>query len=339
MMKAKKIKVSDKDDQDKRRPSLLKQVLVGLGAVIATGFFGIAVSIFALWLSVRLIEKPGGEYLSNDGAKLAFLFAVISGIVVYLTLHLVRKGRQKLFFGAVSIVMLCGLCLIGLIGIGSLIGLNNVSQIESSEKCTTLSKQYTKAISATMPIATNLGSGTAFAIDSSGHYLTAYHVVEGASEVFLNLTTGKQMLSVERSSPDYDIALLKGPVQSNYLNLTTTFAQTDEVYAIGYPGNAFTAGGASISRGIISRVLSNEDLRLTNDSMPVGMELVQTDAAVNPGNSGGPLVGRCGVVGIVSAMSDKNRLGDYGFVSEQGISYAVSTTTIQRQLNLSVVTH
>jgi len=86
-------------------------------------------------------------------------------------------------------------------------------------------------------------------------------------------------------------------------------------------------------------VLSNEDLRLTNDSMPVGMELVQTDAAVNPGNSGGPLVGRCGVVGIVSAMSDKNRLGDYGFVSEQGISYAVSTTTIQRQLNLSVVTH
>lgn len=218
----------------------------------------------------------------------------------------------------------------------------NVGIYNSTEKdlsiCTSLSGQLSNARGAITPIATNLGTGTAFAIDENGTYLTAYHVIDGADRIYKNLTSGEELLTVQSIAPEYDIALLKSEKASPiYLSLTSRYSLADQVYTYGYPGNTFSAGSPSVSGGLISRILTNEQLIMTDKDIPAGLEMIQTDAAVNPGNSGGPLINECGVVGIISAMSDRNGLQNYGFVSEQGISYAVSSSTVAAKFKLEIL--
>jgi S1-C subfamily serine protease len=76
---------------------------------------------------------------------------------------------------------------------------------------------------------------------------------------------------------------------------------------------------------------------MTSTDSPEGFEIIQTDAAINPGNSGGPLIGKCGVVGVVVAISDTSELSDYiGAVSEQGIGYVVSAKSVASKFGLPI---
>jgi serine protease Do len=152
------------------------------------------------------------------------------------------------------------------------------------------------------------GVGSGFIISSDGYVMTNAHVVDGADEVYVTLTDKREfkarIIGVDQRT---DVALVK--IDSNNLPRLTLGDSNkirvgEWVIAIGSPFGLEN----SVSAGIISA-----KARDTGDYLP----LIQTDVAVNPGNSGGPLINMRGeVVGINSQIY--SRSGGY-----MGISFAV----------------
>ncbi len=292
--------------------------------------------IFA-WLSLPVLgilllfitSYSSTVYLDQAYTLLA-LNGVLGVILILILLVVTYRFRRKSYFGHLRIGLYIGLglyALILVIGIAVSIG-SSIGQQQPSA-CTTPNKQYMAHSSAIVPIATNLGTGTGFAVSDGKTILTAYHVIDGAKKIYANYSSGAVNLKLLDKAPQYDLALLKieKPLDT-YFSLSKQYAVTDEVLVYGYPSNSLTAGPPSISSGIISRVVDLASLRLTQQNAPQGLEIVQTDAAINPGNSGGPMIGKCGVVGIVSFISDTSQLHDYiGSVSEQNIGFAISSKT------------
>jgi hypothetical protein len=134
------------------------------------------------------------------------------------------------------------------------------------------------------------GVGSGFAID--GWIMTNRHVVEGYRNLVVVRSDGtKQLPDQVRVSRDLDLALIKMPVDEQMLWSTDAPRVADEVAALGYPRGI----GFSFTKGSISAL----DVRI-DDGERIVNGLLQTDAAVNPGNSGGPLIDRKGnVLGVV----------------------------------------
>ena len=143
--------------------------------------------------------------------------------------------------------------------------------------------------------ATNLGSGVIVAPE--GYILTSYHVVEGADDIEIVLSDGRQLQArIRGSDPESDLAVLKADGE----NLPAiTFAAPeavqvgDVVLAIGNPFGF----GSTVTLGIVS-ALGRNQLGINRFE-----DFIQTDAAINPGNSGGALVDAAGhLVGINSTI-------------------------------------
>jgi serine protease Do len=150
------------------------------------------------------------------------------------------------------------------------------------------------------------GAGTGFLIDSTGYILTNHHVIVDADRIMVRLTDGRT-LKAERvgSDPDTDIALIKvespRPLPHAVLGDSDTLRVGEWVLAIGNPlayDHTVTVGVVSfIGRELFDRSLDR---------------YIQTDAAINFGNSGGPLINAQGeVIGINSAIS--SRASNIGF--------------------------
>jgi serine protease Do len=142
------------------------------------------------------------------------------------------------------------------------------------------------------------GAGTGFIIDDKGHILTNHHVIENADRITVKLTDGRSLRAqVVGSDPDTDIALIK--VESNGKLPHATLGNSDElrvgewVCAIGNP----LAYEHTVTVGVVSFI----GRKLFDTSLD---NYIQTDAAINFGNSGGPLINPRGeVIGINSAIS------------------------------------
>ncbi len=144
--------------------------------------------------------------------------------------------------------------------------------------------------------------GTGVVITDGGIILTSLHVIKDAVEVHVIFADGTESeVSVIVKQPENDLAVLRPyVVPDDLVPATLTSSNTlrigDEVFAAGNPfgiGNSLTAGVVSGLKRSFKSPKTGEIL--TN--------LIQFDAAVNPGNSGGPLVNRNGeVVGIVTAL-------------------------------------
>jgi serine protease Do len=149
------------------------------------------------------------------------------------------------------------------------------------------------------------GTGSGFDLTSDGLILTAAHVI-GAGKLEVQTRDGSKLpASVVRISRKHDVALLSlGPQPSERPCLvldSTPQATGADVFAIGSPGGAEL--GFSLSRGIVS------GLRTIGE-----VPLVQTDASLSPGNSGGPLVSQQGkVVGVVSRKIAGHAVEGLGF--------------------------
>jgi putative serine protease PepD len=145
-------------------------------------------------------------------------------------------------------------------------------------------------------------SGSGFIIDSTGLILTNSHVVFGRQVMLVTLDDGTTLQAkAVGADPLFDIALIRVPPPQKGTLPTATLGDSDklvvgeEVYAIGNPFGL----DQTLTRGIVSAV----NRLLPGASLSLAEPLIQTDAALNPGNSGGPLVNRCGeVVGITTAL-------------------------------------
>lgn len=309
---------------------------------IALSLFGVIVSL-ASGVGIIYIAAmvANAAVLQPTQTIPVFLFCIVGVALTYKGYKLSKK-RHNVFFRSASMIYglgLIGISVVSIFAVLIAISINNSTNTSISTVCEKdIQAQIGKAISATVPIATNIGTGTGFYVSKTGDIITAEHVVEGASDVYLSYVTGRVPLKVIGHAPDYDLALLAPttPIGKDvaYLSLDGSYSIGGDVIAVGYPANSLTAGQASIARGIISRLIRPDDLKLNKVEAPADLEFVQTDAAVNPGNSGGPLVGLCGVVGVIDAKSDTGHLGQYGISSEEGISYAVSAKSLAARFSL-----
>lgn len=142
------------------------------------------------------------------------------------------------------------------------------------------------------------GAGTGFLIDEDGHILTNHHVIEGAERITVKFTDGRNLRAdVVGSDPDTDIALLKVAADRRFphavLGDSNDLRVGEWVCAIGNP----LAYEHTVTVGVVSFIGRKLfDMSLDN--------YIQTDAAINFGNSGGPLINARGeVIGINSAVS------------------------------------
>lgn len=317
-----------------------------LGTVLTALSAWLNVVIFGAFLAGSTVFL-GGVVIGGYSADIdAFRLFIVASVIGLLTLGLLIVAlwhlRRRIFAWHTLIGLWIGVGLYALVLLISSAGYTVLDlQKESATVagvCSTPLEQLNAGGDAIIPIQTELGFGTGFVIDDQGTVLTAYHVIEGASETYANYTTGRVNMTILQVSPDDDLALLRLDTPTkDHFQLSGEAKAGDPVLAYGYPGNALTAGSPSISTGIVSRELSTVDLRMTDESFPDGFQIIQTDAAINPGNSGGPLIGRCGVIGIINSISDSSELSEYyGVVSEQGIGYAVSSKTAAQRFQLSL---
>lgn len=173
-------------------------------------------------------------------------------------------------------------------------------------------------LSATPKNSTEIAVGTGVVIQKNGTILTALHVVDGAPRISVVFYDGlRSDADLIQSVPQDDLALLKAQVVPDDLQPATVGSSAglvpgDQVIAVGNPFGI----GPSVTSGIISG-LDRE--YVSPEGQQKLKNLIQFDAAVNPGNSGGPLVTNDGaVVGIVTAIL--NPTGQRVFI---GIGFAV----------------
>jgi S1-C subfamily serine protease len=145
-----------------------------------------------------------------------------------------------------------------------------------------------------------LGSGTI--VDDQGDILTSLHVVANATDIQLTFADGSQSAAqVATKQPENDIAVLHAntpPAKIVPATLGNPRAMRvgDEAYVVGNPFGLYS----SMSAGVISGF--NRTFQPPNSGQKL-QGLIQIDAAVNPGNSGGPLLNRYGqVIGVVTGI-------------------------------------
>ena len=167
-----------------------------------------------------------------------------------------------------------------------------------------------------------LGSG--FVIDKTGHIVTNYHVIEGADEIEVSFSNQDTLTAkLVGSDPSTDIAVLR--VEASSRGLTPLdFGDSDRVrvgdtvVAIGNPFGL----ARSASAGIVSSV--QERTITAPNGYPID-HVIQTDAAINRGNSGGPLLNARGeVIGVNSQISTAD-----GSTGNVGIGFAVPSNTVK----------
>jgi S1-C subfamily serine protease len=146
------------------------------------------------------------------------------------------------------------------------------------------------------------GLGSGVIIDRMGDILTSLHVVNNATRIVVTFADGTQSPAIVASSqPEKDIAVLQAQtLPQTFLPATlgnaNALREGDEAYVVGNPFGLYS----SMSAGVISGF--NRTFQPPGSNKAIE-GLIQVDAAVNPGNSGGPLLNRYGhVVGIVTGI-------------------------------------
>jgi S1-C subfamily serine protease len=169
-------------------------------------------------------------------------------------------------------------------------------------------------------------SGSGAILDRDGHIVTNYHVIEGMMEVKVLLWDGTAASgTVVGTDPGSDLAVLKVDLPS-HLMIPARVGDSDrvrvgdDVFAIGHPfGQNFT-----VTSGIVSATSRVTQSAFTGRGI---RDVLQVDAAVNPGNSGGPLFNAAGeMIGVNTSIENPN--GRF-FV---GLGYAVPSNTVLRFL-------
>jgi len=213
----------------------------------------------------------------------------------------------------------------------NIVSLDESFQTELQELKATTSIDFSgiveNAIKSVVTIRTNVGQGTGFIIDEQGFVITNAHVLEGGREVSA-ITSNQKIIPAELIgyNTKIDIALLKisGDFKELKLANSNDIQVGEKVIAIGNPlGLQF-----SVSEGIVSAV----DRKGPNEINAY----IQTDAALNPGNSGGPLINKQGeVIGINNFKVGGGE--NLGFALESNYVIDAVNEISQQEMNMTLV--
>ena len=250
----------------------------------------------------------------------------------------VKVKKKRGFNKTIAAVIVCTLCS-GFIGSGvTYLALKdnlketktinvNPSKFDTKSEALSATEAYNKVAPAAVVVSTKSvtqgyfmqtqeveGIGSGFIINEEGYILTNYHVVKGAQEISVTLsndvTTTAQIVNYDENQ---DVAMIKITDESVKIPATVELGDSDslqpgeEVIAIGTPLS--TELSSTVTKGIISATS-----RSVAVESGVTMNLIQTDAAINSGNSGGPLVNTKGeVVGINSSKISGEAVEGIGF--------------------------
>ena len=250
----------------------------------------------------------------------------------------VKVKKKRGFNKTIAAVIVCTLCS-GFIGSGvTYLALKdnlketktinvNPSKFDTKSEALSATEAYNKVAPAAVVVSTKSvtqgyfmqtqeveGIGSGFIINEEGYILTNYHVVKGAQEISVTLsndvTTTAQIVNYDENQ---DVAMIKITDESVKIPATVELGDSDslqpgeEVIAIGTPLS--TELSSTVTKGIISATS-----RSVAVESGVTMNLIQTDAAINAGNSGGPLVNTKGeVVGINSSKISGEAVEGIGF--------------------------
>jgi putative serine protease PepD len=198
-----------------------------------------------------------------------------------------------------------------------------VSDAQPASSSGNLSVQsiYQLANKGVVEISAGQGQGSGFVYDGNGHIVTNQHVVEGSTSVSVKFWNGKtynaQVVGTDAST---DLAVLKvnAPVSELFplaLGDSSKLAVGDAVVAIGSP---FGLEG-TVTSGIVS-ALHRE---MTSPNHFAIDNSIQTDAAINHGNSGGPLLNAQGKVVGVNSQIESNSGGN------EGVGFAIPSNTVK----------
>ena len=174
-----------------------------------------------------------------------------------------------------------------------------------------------KALNRTFTVKAGGAHGAGFFVSTDGYALTAAHVVSGLETVMVRLASGIELeAKVVRSSPQADVALLKVSGSGfPCFALGATPAVGSDVFVVGTPLSEELE--KSVSKGVVS------GLQRVSET-----DYIQTDAAVNAGNSGGPMLNNKGeVLGIVSL-----KIAGLGV---EGLAFAIPAEKAVSALNLA----
>ena len=250
----------------------------------------------------------------------------------------VKVKKKRGFNKTIAAVIVCTLCS-GFIGSGvTYLALKdnlketktinvNPSKFDTKSEALSATEAYNKVAPAAVVVSSKSvtqgyfmqtqeveGIGSGFIINEEGYILTNYHVVKGAQEISVTLsndvTTTAQIVNYDENQ---DVAMIKITDESVKIPATVELGDSDslqpgeEVIAIGTPLS--TELSSTVTKGIISATSRSVAVQ-----SGVTMNLIQTDAAINAGNSGGPLVNTKGeVVGINSSKISGEAVEGIGF--------------------------
>ncbi len=173
-------------------------------------------------------------------------------------------------------------------------------------------------------------SGSGFAVSSSGHVITNYHVTKGCQNVKIHFDGKSIPTQVVTFDPRNDLALLKGNFRpSTVLALSINSPELlQDVYVAGYPFGRRISTGVKVTKGIISSLTG----------MGNNFSQIQIDAALQPGNSGGPILDDTGnVVGVAVARLDKVKtLREFGSLPEN-TNFGIKASVVRSILESSGV--
>lgn len=194
------------------------------------------------------------------------------------------------------------------------------------------------------------GMGSGFIINTDGYILTNYHVIDGANEVTVTLSDGNEVTaSVVNYDSDQDVAMIKinedievpGVVE---LGDSDALQPGEEVLAIGNPLSKELS--STLTKGIVSALN-----RSIETETGVSTNLIQTDTAINSGNSGGPLINTKGEVIGINTLKASDGAEGIGFaipindvkvkidslskpILNLGVSIRVIDQSMAKQLNM-----
>ena len=174
----------------------------------------------------------------------------------------------------------------------------------------------------------NAASGTGFAVSSKGHVVTNHHVIDGCQSIKIHFKGKVIPTTIINFDPGNDVALLKGDFTPSHIlpfsNEKTELLQ--DVFVAGYPFGNKISTSIKVTKGIISS-LTGIGNNFSN---------FQIDAALQPGNSGGPILNNKGnVIGVAVAKLDRKYIEKNFGVLPENTNFGIKTSVVKTMLNSS----